>query len=187
MYILRSVSLCAIALASLVTDAVAQGSDRTVKVHSWPLDAANPKQLAEISYNPNTLTSSVVRYSKPEGSPNSEDLVRVGMYDAVTSDWRGIVTSAASFDNQYQQRLLLHVDESGEVYHVGFAAQPKLNQKSAKKGKNGGKEVPETVEQLLVEIVKPAKGPSPILNNPVVLSPEGKLPEPAQEKSFFQK
>ncbi|KAF1999996.1 hypothetical protein P154DRAFT_392724, partial [Amniculicola lignicola CBS 123094] len=90
--------------------------------------------------------------------------------------WRGVVTSAASFDTKFSQKFTLHVDEKGEVYHVGFGTS--LRNPSAKGTGH---------EEVVVEIVKREVGSKPVLNRPVVLNAEGKLEDKEPEKSFLQK
>jgi hypothetical protein len=78
--------------------------------------------------------------------------------------------SAASFSDQYHKKFIIHVDEKGEPFHVGFGTS----------AKGSGDEVE-------VEIKKRNVGPKPILNKPIVLNAEGKLEGKEPEKSFLQK
>jgi len=161
----------------------AQPTDRDVTVYSWPLNSANSQQLAKISYNPVTLTTTINEYSPPGKSQEAEELVRVGLRDG-TSDWHGVVTSAESFDGKYQQKLSLHIDEEGEVWHVGISTQLKP---VPSKAKGQVQQTSQDIPQIVVEIVMPTPGASPLLNKPVVLNADGKIPQKDQEKTLFQK
>lgn len=163
----------------------AQSSERSVAIQVWPLESTQPQQLAQVTYNPSTLTSTVSALSPPQGPYQSENLVRVGLYDSKTSDWRGIVTSAASFDTKYQQKISLHLDDDGSVWHVGFSAYPKP--KSIVQNANMKIDTITDASQVVVEIIKPSAGPTPVLNKPVVLTAEGKVQEKEPEKGMLQK
>ena len=80
------------------------------------------------------------------------------------------MTSAASFSEQYHKKFVIHVDEKGEPFHVGFSTRAKGNEK-----------------EIDVEVLKKNVGPKPVLNKPVVLNAEGKLGGEEPEKTFLQK
>ena len=126
--------------------------------------------LAQIEYDTDQSIGTIVSYTPPTGSYSDDHLLRVGLTDPKTGSWRGIVTSAASFAEQYHKKFIVHVDEKGEPYHVGFGTT----------AKGEGKEVE-------VEIVKRNSGPKPALNKPIVLNAEGKLESKEPEKTFLQK
>lgn len=126
--------------------------------------------LAQIEYDADQSVGTLASYTPPTGSYADDHLLRVGLTDPKTGAWRGIVTSAASFADQYQKKFIVHVDEKGEPYHVGLGTS----------AKGAGDEV-------TVEIVKRSPGPKPVLNKPVVLNAEGKLDEKEPEKNFLQK
>ncbi len=157
--------------------------NRATTIWSWDLTSPSPQHLAHVSYNAVTLSATVNKYTPPNPPHNPKDPVRVGIYDVEISAWRGVVTSAASFEPQYQQKISLYIDGSANVYHVGFSAYQKAPSKA------GGEALDQNREdgQLLVEIVPPNPGPTPYLNKPVVLSPDGKLEGKETEKTFLQK
>jgi hypothetical protein len=126
--------------------------------------------LAQIEYDADQSVGTLASYTPPTGSYSADHLVRVGLTDPKTGSWRGIVTSAASFADQYHKKFVVHVDEKGEPYHVGFG--------TSAKGTGGDVEV---------EIVKRSPGPKPVLNKPIVLNAEGKLEDKEPEKTFLQK
>lgn len=153
------------ALASTVTLYVSSvpASDSTAVIPS-----AIP--LAQIEYDADQSVGTIASYTPPTGSYSDEHLLRVGLTDPKTGSWRGVVTSAASFAEQYHKKFIVHVDEKGEPYHVGFGTSVK----------GAGAEVE-------VEIVKRNPGPKPVLNKPIVLNAEGKLDGKEPEKTFLQK
>ena len=199
--------LCVVALLGIVS---AQDSqlDRSVTLWLWPFSDKAPHELAHISYNANTSASSVNKYIPPRTLPSSDDLIRVGLYDSKTSRWNGILTSGVAFDTRYRRQAELFVDENGETYHIGFSAfpRPELSKKArksrsrknaratAKQGAKKDKAQHEAEEAALekeqiplsVEISRPLPGPTPHLNKPVVVSPDGKVESQEQEKTFLQ-
>ena len=74
--------------------------------------------------------------------------------------------------------MLLNVNTAGEVYHVGFRTRDADNiaDRNVK-----------AKEEFGVEVVKMARGPTPIMNKPVVLNAEGRVDEKEPEKAFLQK
>jgi hypothetical protein len=126
--------------------------------------------LAQIEYDADQAVGTLASYTPPTGSYSDDHLLRVGLTDPKSGSWRGIVTSASSFADQYHKKFIVHVDEKGEPFHVGFGTS----------AKGVGKEVE-------VEIVKRSPGPKPVLNKPIVLNAEGKLDSKEPEKTFLQK
>ncbi|KAL1594131.1 hypothetical protein SLS59_008965 [Nothophoma quercina] len=162
-------------LARLLLLPFALASSVTLYVSSVPasdskavIPSAIP--LAQIEYDADQSVGTIASYTPPTGSYSDEHLLRIGLTDPKTSSWRGIVTSAASFAEQYHKKFIVHVDEKGEPYHVGFGTSVK----------GAGAEVE-------VEIVKRNPGPKPVLNKPIVLNAEGKLDGKEPEKTFLQK
>lgn len=184
MKLIQKVSQVLFLLASVVVADATSG--RAITIKAWPLTSAQPQSLAQVSYDLNNKRSRISEYTPPTGPFTDEDLVRVGFHSSVDSKWQGVVTSAASFDPKYQQKLLLHLDEEGNVWHVAVSTIPKPK---PKKGKmvQGKRQPPEEAPQIVVEVLSPVPAPTPILNKPVVLSPEGKLEEKPVEKTFLQK
>lgn len=158
---------------------VVQGAaDAPITIWTWPLDGT-PQQLAEVSVNTSTSTAAVKSYTPPASLSGVNVPVRVGFYYPTASNWHGVITSSASFDSSSQPKLVLHTDGADEVYHLGFEAESRPTGPSSTNWNAGS--------TLLVEIKKTKLGPTPHLNKPIVLSPDGKLPEKEQEKTFLQK
>lgn len=169
-------------LAKLLLLPVTVASTLTVHIHpisdsSIPKSSVvpSPVPLAQIDIDTETATGSVTSYTPPHGSYSSEHLVRVGLHDAKTQSWRGVVTSAASFADKYTQKFVVHVDEKGEAYHVGFTASVKQDGDTTQKS------------GVEVEVVQRTVGPKPALNKPIVLNAEGKIDSTEPEKTFLQK
>jgi hypothetical protein len=150
---------------------------RTAQIYIQPVASnTKPAPLAEISYDPAALsTSAVIAYEAPELDDSISSLLRVGIYDAKSSEWISGTTVASSenFSKGYSPNLLLSIDSRGDV----LSAAVKGVAIDAGQTRDFG---PQAV--VLVE----TKGKLPELNKPVVLSPEGKKVEEV-EKSFLQK
>lgn len=131
---------------------------------------ASPVPLAQIDYDADQPVGTLVSYTPPTGSYSTDRLLRVGLTDPKSSSLHGVVTSAASFSEQYHKKIVIYVDDKGEPFHVGFSTS----------AKGSGKEVE-------VEIQKKNTGPKPVLNKPIVLNAEGKLGGEEPEKTFLQK
>ncbi|KAF2191026.1 hypothetical protein K469DRAFT_719994 [Zopfia rhizophila CBS 207.26] len=165
-------------LAKLLLLPVAVASSLTVYVHSLPAADGSqssshipgPVPLAQIDYDASTIAASLSSYTPPTGSYSPQHLFRVGLSDPKTGEWRGVVTSAASFADDYKKKFVIHVDEKGGVYHVGFG--------TSARGKD---------DEVEIQVVKRASGPTPVLNKPIVLNAEGKLEGKEPEKTFLQK
>ncbi|KAF2788484.1 hypothetical protein K505DRAFT_421084 [Melanomma pulvis-pyrius CBS 109.77] len=164
-------------LSKLLLLPFAVASSVTVYVHSLPASDSqatsplpSPIPIAQIEYDADTSTGTLASYTPPTGSYSHQHLLRIGLTDPKSGHWRGVVTSAASFADEYKKKFVIHVDEKGEVYHVGFGAS----------ARGSGDEVE-------VEVVKRGSGAKPALNRPIVLNAEGKLETKEPEKSFLQK
>ncbi|KAF2828368.1 hypothetical protein CC86DRAFT_392685 [Ophiobolus disseminans] len=162
-------------LARLLLLPVAIASSVTVYVSSVPVSSnsaviPSPIPLAQIEFDAEQSVGTLASYTPPTGSYASDHLLRVGLSDPKSGSWRGVVTSAASFADQYHKKFIIHVDEKGEAYHVGFGTSAKGSS-----------------DDVEVEIVKRNPGPKPVLNKPIVLNAEGKIDSKEPEKSFLQK
>lgn len=162
-------------LAKLLLLPVALASSLTLYVSSVPVtdNAAvipSPIPLAQIEYDADQSVGTLASYTPPTGSYAPDHLLRVGLSEPKSGSWRGIVTSAASFADKYHKKFIIHVDEKGEPFHIGFSTSAKA----------AGQEVE-------IEIVKRGLGPKPVLNKPIVLNAEGKLESKEPEKTFLQK
>lgn len=171
---------------------------RSVTIWTWPLSSTSPQEFAKISYDAQTMTSQVLEYSQPHFSGSADALVRVGLYDTATSQWRGVLTTVASFDPVLQQDLVLLLDDAKDVYHVGFSGHAKVkpSESMKSKAKTKSKVISASEEHatgavdnfpLKVTLETPVAGPLVQLNKPVKVSKEGKVEEKEPEKSFLQK
>jgi hypothetical protein len=179
-------------------------------VYAWPISAASPLSLAEIklsstastpssSTSDNPISASIITYTPPSIALSKDQLIRIGIYDPSTKAWIGTGTSALSFAPGYDRKILLHMDDSGNVFHVGFTATPvkpaevkddtiAASKKKKKKTKKSTQSVEPVGGETTVEILFSSPAPQPALNKPVVLSPDGKADDNAvEEKSFLQK
>jgi hypothetical protein len=162
-------------LSRLLLLPFAVASSVTLYVSSVPASAdsaviPSPIPLAQIEYDADQSVGTLASFTPPTGSYSPDHLLRVGLTDSKSGSWRGIVTSAASFSDQYHKKFIIHIDDKGEPFHVGFGTS----------AKGSGDEVE-------VEIKKRNVGPKPVLNKPIVLNAEGKLDGKEPEKSFLQK
>jgi hypothetical protein len=153
----------------------AVASSVTLYVSSVPETAEtavipSPIPLAQIEYDADQPVGTLASYTPPTGSLSPEHLLRVGITDPKSGSWRGVVTSAASFSDQYHKKFVIHVDEKGVPFHIGFG--------TSAKGEG---------DKVEVEILKRSVGPKPVLNRPIVLNAEGKVDSAEPEKSFLQK
>ncbi|KAL5333287.1 hypothetical protein BJX70DRAFT_403716 [Aspergillus crustosus] len=135
----------------------------------WPLTKSEPSTLAHVSYDPASLKSDLIDYYPPIES--SQDLVRVGFYIAIPSNpkqWVGTLTSLSAL--RADATLHLHISLTNEIYHIS------VNSAAAS-----------TSRDVTLSVVTDKAGPSPHLNRPVVVGPDGKNPEEEPEKTLFQK
>ncbi|EEP77741.1 predicted protein [Uncinocarpus reesii 1704] len=153
-------------------------SSQTIDIFYWPLSAASPAQpskLAEISYDPITLQSSVRSYTPPSPTQSNNELLRVGLFtDQTRKHWVGSLSSFSVFSNStIIPSLSLYLSPENEVYNV--AVSP------AALG-TGGKN-----QKLNVEFVGSTPAPTPHLNRPIVVRQDGEEVEQVGEKSLLQK
>ncbi|KUJ08576.1 uncharacterized protein LY89DRAFT_741929 [Mollisia scopiformis] len=165
-------------LAALCASALAATSDfiDSTTVYIQQIDAISPPApLADIKYNPSTLSAELVSFDAPEIEPESK-LLRVGIYDVATSSWKSStsITSVETFAKGYSPTLVLSLDAQGGVIGV-----------SCKSGKIDAGQTRDFGPKIKVR--KTVKGKLPELNKPVVLSPEGKVATPEPEKTLLQK
>ena len=151
-----------------------------ISVYVWPMTESKPRVLAEVTYDPHSLSASTKKYHNLSPLP-SDYLVRVGLYNPKTTEWSGIVTSGSYFRDSYAKTIVLHLDHEGHPFHVGFG----VSASSGEKPSDGKK--PGVDKNLKVTVKPPVQGPQPHLNKPVVLNQDGKVEEKEPEKSFFQK
>ena len=156
--------------------AAASDSSESTTVYIQSTTPSSPAiPLAEITYNPTTLSSEITSYEYPEISPETT-LLRVGIYDESSSSWKSStsVTSVDSFAKGYQPTIVISLDANGGVIGVSC--------KSAKIDAGATRDFGPKVK-----VVKSVKAKQPELNKPIVLNPEGKLEEAVPEKTMLQK
>ncbi len=191
-----------LALLAFVTTALA--APDAVTIYAWPLSAPSPAPMASVRLHSTAdgAAATLVSYTPPKPRHASE-LVRVGLYDAATGQWRGSATSAAFFGEHVDRAITLHVDGSGAPYHVDVGATDvpdpaavkkdmvkKAKKKDKKKAKQEASKI--VVEwragETTVEVAEPEEAPAPALNKPVVLNDEGMVKAPLeQQRTFIQK
>lgn len=82
----------------------------------------------------------------------------------------------------------LHLDKEGEIWHVEFTSDPEVGfaldcgQREAAADKQQATEA-----KVQVENAGANAGVKPVLNRPIALNPDGKLPVQEVEKTFLQK
>ncbi len=169
-------AFCATAIAALDNSAkIDSPGSATVYIQAVQATTTPATPLAEIKFNPSTLSAEIVSYDAPEIDPEAK-LLRVGIYDAASSTWISStsVTSVDSFAKGYQPTIVLSLDAEGQV----IGASCKSGTIDAGATRDFGPKV---------RVVKSVKGRVPDLNRPVVLSAEGKIAQPEVEKTILQK
>jgi hypothetical protein len=163
-------ALCATAVAAATSELT-----DTTAVYLQSVDSSAVTLLAEIEYNPSTLVAEIKEYEAP-GLATDSKLLRVGVYDKVTSSWKSStsVTSIESFGKGYAPTITLSLDTQGDVFSV-----------SLKSGKIDAGQTRDFGPK--VKVVKTVPGKKVELNKPVVLSKEGKVEGEVVEKTFLQK
>jgi hypothetical protein len=147
---------------------LAASSPQTLTLHiTSPTTSAKPSIYGTISYNPKTLQASFTSAPSSKLPPNP--LAKLGVYDSATRRWRNaVVAHTDALRRGVCVVLYLAEDDGAEVRLVGLAEE----------AAEGG---------ACVRVVRAVKGPEPVLNRPVVLGEDGKVPEPEVERSFLQK
>jgi hypothetical protein len=131
--------------------------------------------LATLKYNPLAGAVDVSDYAHPELSPETK-LLRVGVYDASTKQWKSAIstTSTENFGRGIRPTIVLSLDVEGEV--IGVAVKGSVI--DAGQTREFG---------VRAKVVGMKMGRGPELNKPVVLSKEGTLEEPEVEKTLLQR
>ena len=189
-----------LALSSFLLSAYAASS--TFTIYAWPLSASSPSPYAEVKLTKaadKILSAELTSAPKPPKVSNSDELIRIGLWDASTRTWRGSAASTSIFGTKVDRTLLVHVDARGEVFHVGVSAEEVPNPAAQTiKVKKGDKKAAEEAKKAKraewrdgvteVLVVEEAEAPVPVLNKPVVLNEQGFVDAPlGQEKTFLQK
>ncbi|KAL4877263.1 hypothetical protein BJY04DRAFT_198425 [Aspergillus karnatakaensis] len=175
---LTSLSLISI-LYLLLSTTLASYSPQ-LEILYWPVAEPEPSVLARVSYDPVTLKSDLIDYDIPADVSQDltrEDLARVGFYVATPSNpkqWVGTLTSLSALRGDETQRptLRLYISAANEPYHVSLSSDTARGS---------------SLKNLQLEVVADKAGPSPHLNRPIVVGPDGKNPEDEAEKTLFQK
>ncbi|KAF7866780.1 hypothetical protein EAF04_005622 [Stromatinia cepivora] len=174
-------ALCAHILP--IAAAITEQTD-TATIYIQPLISDSAYPLATISYNPSTLSASLLSYEPPIDllpSPSSsssplENLALTGTFDTQTSIFKSS-TSLLSLDNfqkGYKPTILLTLDSQGAVLGVMI--------KSAVIDAGATRDFAPKVEMRRM-----VAGKEPVLGPNVVLSKEGKMEGEVVEKTFLQK
>lgn len=157
----------------------------TVYIQAVGFSLSAPSPLASIEFNPSTLSAEIITYEAPDFiGDSSEDLpifsddslLRIGIYDEATSRWKSStsMTSIASFSKGYAPTIIISLDSQGGILGV-----------SCKSAVIDAGQTRDFGPKVLIRSMDTGKRPE--LNRPVVLSAEGKLEEPAAEKTMLQK
>jgi hypothetical protein len=177
-------------------------SSSTFTVYAWPLSASSPSPYADVrvtTLGDKTVSAELVSNPTPPSVSNSDELVRIGLWDASTRSWHGSAASTSIFATKVDRTILVHVDARGEVFHIGIFAEEVPNPAAKKiKVKKGDKKAAAEAKKAKtaewrdgvtgVQVVEEANPPMPVLNKPVVLNEGGFVDAPlGQEKSFLQK
>ena len=160
---------------------------RSVTVHIWPLDAASPVPYLDVRYDATSLEAAVSKVYPVRSSSKKKEavddgdgsLVRIGLWDAATKSWRGVLTGASALNEPHSRKISLHVDGQGSVWHVDIGGPGAIRVQ--------GKDDDTSNSDIQVELARPRPAPAPVLNEPLVLDDRGKMPEKETEKSFLQR
>jgi hypothetical protein len=216
MYILSALPTALLTLLTTASSAYAassSSSSSTVTLYAWPLEASKPQPLASIKYWPDHLNATLTSWTPPKppsvSSSSAVDastgLIQIGLTGGAdgggADDWTGVATSVHSLAPEHLKAITLHLDDTNNVFSVGFSASSPPDSSSfsssdydrkhdnSKASKQNQKQKGRSAEaNVVIEVVRPAAGPEPVLNRPVVLTPDGKVPGKEEgEKTFLQK
>jgi len=164
-----------LALFTARGDADVSSATTTVCLQSIASTALPVIPLAEIQYDPITLSAEFVTFDTPELSSEA-NLIRIGIYDTATQVWKSStsVTSADSFSKGYAPFIVLSLDTHGDV--IGVTC------KSVKVDAGHTRDFGPKVK-----VVKMTKGKRPELNRPITVSKEGAEEGELPEKTMLQK
>lgn len=160
-------------LLSLLSALAAASSPLSTDIFYWSLSAAQPSRLAQVTYDPSTLQSTITAYSPPSDVDANNDLLRVGLYTS-GKQWVGSLSSFAQLSPAHSKpTLILHLGPDNEPYHVSLSPSASSKQQ----------------EQPDVVVVRPdpVATPRPQLNKPKLVTPGSRGPEEVEEKTLFQR
>jgi hypothetical protein len=132
-----------------------------------------PTPYGTLSYNPSTLQGSFTPSSSSPPPKSLPAFAKLGLYDTDTQRWRSAVVAKKELLED-GGCVVLHLggEKGEEAKYVGFM---------------GGGETTTGSKRMQVKVMKGEEGPGAVLNKPVVVDENGKVPEPEVEKTFFQK
>lgn len=171
------IQVASLLIALITASGSANASSTTVTICLQSI-AAPPLpiiQLAQIQYNPSTLSAEFASFDAPELS-SEVDLVRIGVCNTVPHIWKSStsIISAESFSKGYAPIVILSLDMQGEVIGV-----------TCKSGKVDAGQTRDFRPKI--KVVKMSKSRTPDLNRPVVVSKEGTAEGELPEKTMLQK
>ncbi|KAI5852912.1 hypothetical protein DFP73DRAFT_628270 [Morchella snyderi] len=164
-----SLLLPVLSLLSATANAITTHT-HTLTLHQWPLGAPHPTILGKVSYDSATGEGGfgVAEHSGAWAESGEEEEVRVGVWNGET--WLfGCVVVGKTLKHPENADITVRVDDTGKAWHVQYKAGD------------------EASSSPTVRILTQAPGPQPVLNKPIVLTPDGKIPVPEVEKTFLQK
>ncbi|KAG5302015.1 hypothetical protein I7I48_02214 [Histoplasma ohiense] len=170
------------------------------------IDSYTPPQLQNIASNNTDAQADLVRiglYTNPNLSDTESSSGSSGSSSSSSQkeQWVGTISSLSLFANT-PQTLTLHLDQNNHVYHAAISSlaspSPPSSSPDSRATRTKTSSPPSPPHRnsngagteagsLKVELIRSNPSPGPHLNRAVVLSPDGTVPEPAIEKSFFQR
>ncbi|RPA96508.1 hypothetical protein L873DRAFT_1232412 [Choiromyces venosus 120613-1] len=155
----------------------------TQELYQWPISAESPTPLCELWYDYmehwedeyrrwEDASCSFGRDTKScamTGECGDSEIVRVGIKDE-EGVFRGVATTGKALKDNDKISIVIrrNRDAPSKIWRVELQRVDNLQQANVRA----------TTQDL---------GPQPILNKPIILNAEGKLPEPVVEKTFLQK
>ncbi|KAK2855545.1 hypothetical protein FQN49_005087 [Arthroderma sp. PD_2] len=164
---MRLLNLLSSALLVAVTAASSPSAIQTELFYQPIAASSKPVSLAQISYDPVTLQSTVNSYTPPQLSKDGKDsdLIRIGAYPE-PNNWVGVLSSlsifkpsSSSLPSSDSPTILLYLDSRNRVYHVGISSRPSATEN---RRNEAGK-----ASQLNVEVVRSGAAAVPHLNKPI--------------------
>ncbi|KAL3436307.1 hypothetical protein BDV09DRAFT_49054 [Aspergillus tetrazonus] len=168
---------CILAFLIFLSSPVLSSYSPQLEILYWPVANPEPSALAHVSYDPASLKSELIDYSPPIDP--SHELARVGFYITTPTNpkqWVGTLIPPSALtgaDSSQKPTLRLHVSPTNEIYHVSIGSTAASSGSSSK--------------SIEIELIADKLGPSPLLNRPIVVGPDGKNSEEQPEKTLFQK
>ncbi|KKK19388.1 hypothetical protein ARAM_006763 [Aspergillus rambellii] len=184
--------LSSIAATSATSATSSSTTSAQLEILYWPLTNPQPSILAHVSYNPTSPKPELMSYTPPNAADriSQHDLVRVGLYLSTPTNpkqWVGTVTSLSTLQGTGAQRptLRLHLSPAThDIYHVSLTTPESA---SASTSTSTSTSTEDNLPALDVVLVPGELGPSPHLNRPIVVGPDGKDSDEFVEKTLFQK